>query len=184
MGILLAGGCDESCHEHLDDTLFYPFSTGKWETLDAKVYHQNILQIIEYQFMMLQSLFNFSSIFIYISLTHPEWEPAWLWLMANQQWLEDTTQICWNQLRSLTELHGPKEVNCLSEVTITECHLLSQKTFFLAPKNELKWCKMKWYIVLRRKINKLKCLDYKQVIEKCLHVFGCLFCYSVLTSQY
>ena len=37
MGILLAGGCDESCHEHLDDTLFFPFSTQKWEVLDAKV---------------------------------------------------------------------------------------------------------------------------------------------------
>jgi len=37
MGILLAGGCDESCHEHLDDTLFYPFSTGVWQTLDAKL---------------------------------------------------------------------------------------------------------------------------------------------------
>jgi len=38
MGILLAGGCDESCHEHLDDTLFFPFSTQKWETLDAKLH--------------------------------------------------------------------------------------------------------------------------------------------------
>jgi len=37
MGILLAGGCDESCHEHLDDTLFFPFSTQKWEVLDAKL---------------------------------------------------------------------------------------------------------------------------------------------------
>ena len=50
MGILLAGGCDESCHEHLDDTLFYPFSTGVWQTLDAKVYHQNIHQISVYNF--------------------------------------------------------------------------------------------------------------------------------------
>lgn len=37
MGILVAGGCDDSCHEHLDDTLFYSFATGKWTTLPAKL---------------------------------------------------------------------------------------------------------------------------------------------------
>jgi len=36
-GILVAGGCDESCHEHLDDTLFFSFATETWETLPAKM---------------------------------------------------------------------------------------------------------------------------------------------------
>jgi len=34
-GILVAGGCDESCHEHLDDTLFFSFATQTWQTLPA-----------------------------------------------------------------------------------------------------------------------------------------------------
>ena len=37
MGILVAGGCDDSCHEHLDDTLFFSFATQSWQTLPAKV---------------------------------------------------------------------------------------------------------------------------------------------------
>ena len=31
-GILVAGGCDNDCLDHLDDTLFYNFSTGEWST--------------------------------------------------------------------------------------------------------------------------------------------------------
>ena len=37
LGILVAGGCDDSCHNHLDDTLFFSFATETWETLPAKV---------------------------------------------------------------------------------------------------------------------------------------------------
>jgi len=37
MGILVAGGCDDSCHEHLDDTLFFSFATQSWQTLPAKL---------------------------------------------------------------------------------------------------------------------------------------------------
>ena len=41
MGILVAGGCDDSCHEHLDDTLFFSFATQSWQTLPAKVIISN-----------------------------------------------------------------------------------------------------------------------------------------------
>lgn len=37
IGILVAGGCDDSCHNHLDDTLFFSFATETWETLPAKL---------------------------------------------------------------------------------------------------------------------------------------------------
>jgi len=37
MGILVVGGCDDSCHEHLTDTLFYPFNTGQWINLGAEL---------------------------------------------------------------------------------------------------------------------------------------------------
>jgi len=36
-GILVAGGCNNNCLDHLDDTLFYPFDTMKWKVLDAKL---------------------------------------------------------------------------------------------------------------------------------------------------
>lgn len=36
-GILVAGGCDDSCLEKLDDTLFYSFKTGSWRVLSAKL---------------------------------------------------------------------------------------------------------------------------------------------------
>lgn len=37
MGILLAGGCDNSCHEYLNDTIFYSFSKSKWKTLPGQL---------------------------------------------------------------------------------------------------------------------------------------------------
>ena len=37
MGILVAGGCDNDCLDHLADTLFYSFSTEKWTVLGAKL---------------------------------------------------------------------------------------------------------------------------------------------------
>jgi len=36
-GILVAGGCDNNCLNHLDDTLFYSFETETWKVLDAKL---------------------------------------------------------------------------------------------------------------------------------------------------
>ena len=30
-GILVTGGCNNNCLDHLDDTLFYDFSTEKWQ---------------------------------------------------------------------------------------------------------------------------------------------------------
>jgi len=36
-GILVTGGCNNNCLDHLDDTLFFDFSTEKWEVLDAKL---------------------------------------------------------------------------------------------------------------------------------------------------
>ena len=53
MGILVAGGCDDSCHEHLDDTLFFSFATQSWQTLPAKVKISNC---------------SFHSIMIYMSI--------------------------------------------------------------------------------------------------------------------
>jgi len=36
-GILVTGGCNNNCLDHLDDTLFFDFATEKWETLEAKL---------------------------------------------------------------------------------------------------------------------------------------------------
>jgi len=36
-GILVTGGCDNTCLNHLDDTLFFSFKTETWKTLDAKL---------------------------------------------------------------------------------------------------------------------------------------------------
>ena len=41
INVLVAGGCDDSCHEHLDDTLFFSFATQSWQTLPAKVIISN-----------------------------------------------------------------------------------------------------------------------------------------------
>ena len=30
-GILVTGGCNNNCLDHLDDTLFFDFATEKWE---------------------------------------------------------------------------------------------------------------------------------------------------------
>merc|ERR1711994_1211778 len=36
-GILVAGGCNNNCLDHLDDTLFFSFKTETWTVLDAKL---------------------------------------------------------------------------------------------------------------------------------------------------
>jgi len=36
-GILVTGGCNNHCLDHLDDTLFYSFKTEAWKVLDAKL---------------------------------------------------------------------------------------------------------------------------------------------------
>jgi len=36
-GILVTGGCNNNCLDHLDDTLFYDFSTEKWQVMEAKL---------------------------------------------------------------------------------------------------------------------------------------------------
>ena len=30
-GILVTGGCNNNCEDHLDDTIFFDFATEKWE---------------------------------------------------------------------------------------------------------------------------------------------------------
>jgi len=36
-GILVTGGCNNNCLDHLDDTLFFDFATEKWQVLEAKL---------------------------------------------------------------------------------------------------------------------------------------------------
>merc|ERR1712165_555563 len=36
-GILVTGGCNNNCLDHLDDTLFYSFKSEEWKVLDAKL---------------------------------------------------------------------------------------------------------------------------------------------------
>jgi len=36
-GILVTGGCNNNCLDHLDDTLFFDFSTEQWQVLEAKL---------------------------------------------------------------------------------------------------------------------------------------------------
>ena len=66
MGILVAGGCDDSCHEHLDDTLFFSFATQSWQTLPAKVkilncsFHSVMTDLHEYLLMSNVVFQNFS----------------------------------------------------------------------------------------------------------------------------
>ena len=49
-GILVTGGCNNNCEDHLDDTIFFDFATEKWEVsnfnqvgswMEGKIFSQN-----------------------------------------------------------------------------------------------------------------------------------------------
>ena len=111
---------------------------------------------------------QFSFILLSYSLMFPEWEPEWWLLMENQQWLEDTTLICWNPLKNLTVLHGHWEERWSLEAIIMECPPHFQKTSFLALSKTFdkeNWSKLLLSILFEQSI---KLLDWALFISSTL----------------